>query len=269
MTYQNDFPRRIHALLRQPSKSRRPMIRLYHVTKTYRETRTKALDDLSCHIPKGDMVYLTGPSGAGKTTFLRMIYAAEFPTSGQVLVAGRNIAKLKESSIPYLRRNIGVVFQDFKLLYGRTVFENVALTLEVLELPHKLISRRVHDALGQVGMHAKAGAYPRELSGGEQQRVALARAIVGDPAILLADEPTGNLDPEMSREIVNLVKDINLRGTTIVLATHDPRLLVEHPRRVITIERGKIVSDKALSHLRRDYISDSDYLEESHVWKNR
>ncbi len=245
------------------------MIRLYHVTKNYKETRTKALNDLTCHVRKGEMVYLTGPSGAGKTTFLRMIYAAEYPTAGQVLVSGRNIAKLKESSIPYLRRNIGVVFQDFKLLNGRTVFENVALTLEVLELPLKQIARRVHDALGQVGMHAKAGALPRELSGGEQQRAALARAIVGDPAILLADEPTGNLDPDMSHEIIMLIKDINLRGTTIVLATHDPALLAKHPRRVITLKRGRLIGDKALGPLQREYSTETDFLNETDAWKNR
>lgn len=215
------------------------MIRFFHVTKHY-SPGMAALADVTCHIDKGEMVYLTGPSGAGKTTFLRLIYAAEFPTAGQVLVAGRNIEKLKESSIPYLRRNIGVVFQDFKLLDGRNVFENVALTLEVLGLPKSDIARRVHDTLGRVGMHAKWSAMPRELSGGEQQRVSIARALVGDPAILLADEPTGNLDPEMSAEIIEIIKTINLRGTTVVIATHDPRLLEQFPRRVVRLLRGRL-----------------------------
>jgi cell division transport system ATP-binding protein len=220
------------------------MIRLYHVTKSY-DSGPPALADVTCQVEKGEMIYLTGPSGAGKTTLLRLVYAAEFPTAGQVLVGGRNIAKLKESSIPYLRRNIGVVFQDFKLLAGSNIFDNVALTLQVLGLPRKEISRRVHDALGRVGMHTKAGAFPKELSGGEQQRVSIARALVGDPTILLADEPTGNLDPDMSREIIELIRSVNLRGTTVVIATHDPRLLEQRPYRVITLIRGKVVSDGA------------------------
>ncbi|MCZ7582251.1 MAG: cell division ATP-binding protein FtsE [Deltaproteobacteria bacterium] len=219
------------------------MIRMFHVVKSYGPPGPPALNDLTCHIRKGEMVYLMGPSGAGKTTFLRLIYAADFPSSGQVLVAGRNVAKLRESSIPYLRRNIGVVFQDFKLLAGRTVFDNVALTLEVLGKSRKEITRRVHDALGEVGMHAKASAHPVELSGGEQQRVAIARALVGDPTVLLADEPTGNLDPSMSGEILELIRRVNLRGATVVVATHDPRLVASHPRRVIELNRGRIVAD--------------------------
>lgn len=216
------------------------MIQLFHVSKSYGED-TPALTDVSVEIDKGDFVYLTGPSGAGKSTLLRMIFLAERPTRGQLLVNGRNIARLEAKSIPYLRRNMGVVFQDFKLLLRRTVEENVALTLEVTGAPKRDIRRRVFATLKQVGLAHKLHQYPAKLSGGEQQRVAIARALVGEPQILLADEPTGNLDAERSQEIMALLETANARGTTIILATHDPKLLAQD-RRILRLDNGRLVS---------------------------
>ena len=201
-----------------------------------------ALEDINVRVGKGEFVFLTGPSGAGKSTFLKLIYAAEMPTRGQALVAGRNIENLSKSSIPYLRRNIGVIFQDFKLLPTRTIFDNVAITLEVLGLDRKKLQARVMRMLGQVGMQNRIYAYPRELSGGEQQRVAIARALVGEPTVLLADEPTGNLDQGMTDEILELLREFNLRGTTVVVATHDPALLGRFNARVLRLDRGRLVA---------------------------
>jgi len=217
------------------------MISFHHVTKRYSPFAI-ALDDVSVHLEKGEMVFLTGPSGAGKTTFLRMIYAAEIPTEGQVMVAGRNVAKLKESSIPYLRRNIGVIFQEFRLLRERTVFENVAMALEVLGVPRGLLRRKTMTILGHVGMQAKMDEYPDSLSGGEQQRVAIARALVNEPSIVLADEPTGNLDDSMTEQVINLLREINVRGATVVIATHDRDLLERHASRILELERGKLIN---------------------------
>jgi len=217
------------------------MIRFHRVTKNY-GSRIVALDDISVHIDKGEMVFLTGPSGAGKTTFLRMIYAAEQPSTGQVLVAGRNVAKLRESSIPYLRRNIGVIFQEFRLLPDRTVFENVAMALEVLDTPRDDLRRKVMAMLGHVGMQAKMDEYPTSLSGGEQQRIAIARALVNEPSIVLADEPTGNLDASMTDQIIGLLAEMNLRGGTVVIATHSGALLERHDVRVLELERGRLVN---------------------------
>jgi cell division transport system ATP-binding protein len=201
------------------------------------------LRDLSAQIEKSEMVFLTGPSGAGKTTFLRMIYAAETPTDGQVLVAGRNIARLRESSIPYLRRNIGVVFQEFRLLPDRTVFENVSMALEVLGTPRDLLRQKVLAVLGRVGMQTKMDQKPAALSGGEQQRVAIARALVNEPTIVLADEPTGNLDAAMSRQIMALLAEINMRGATVVVATHNEDLVERHANRVLRLRQGELVSE--------------------------
>lgn len=217
------------------------MIRMHHVYKYYNKT-VPALEDISLRVEKGEFVFLTGPSGAGKSTFLKLIYAAEYPTQGQVLVAGRNVEKLRESSVPYLRRNVGVVFQDFKLLNSRTIFENVSITLEVLGLPRSQIHHRVMKMLTNVGMQNRLYSYPLELSGGEQQRIAIARALVGDPTILLADEPTGNLDKNMTGEIMQLLHDFNLRGTTVVVATHDPGLFHRFDTRVLRLERGRLVA---------------------------
>jgi len=191
-------------------------------------------------VEKGEFVFLTGPSGAGKTTLLRLIFCAEEPTRGQILVNGRNIARLNESSIPYLRRNIGVVFQDFKLLTDRTIYDNVAYPLEVIGLPGKEIRKRVWSSLKRVGLQHKVNSFPLRLSGGEQQRAALARAIVNDPAVLLADEPTGNLDPDLTMEIMELIKEVNARGTTVIVATHNPFLVTHYSKRVLALDRGKL-----------------------------
>ena len=217
------------------------MIRMHHLFK-YFTKNVAALEDINVRVGKGEFVFLTGPSGAGKSTFLKLIYAAEMPTRGQALVAGRNIENLSKSSIPYLRRNIGVIFQDFKLLPTRTIFDNVAITLEVLGLDRKKLQARVMRMLGQVGMQNRIYAYPRELSGGEQQRTAIARALVGEPTVLLADEPTGNLDQGMTDEILELLREFNLRGTTVVVATHDPALLGRFNARVLRLDRGRLVA---------------------------
>lgn len=217
------------------------MIQLFHVSKKYPLSRDEALRDVTMHLEKGELAFLTGPSGAGKSTLLRLLFGAEQPTSGQVVIAGNNIAHLSQDSLPYLRRNIGVVFQDFKLLPGRTVFDNVAIVLEVLDKPRSYIHPKVLHILQQVGLAHKADVLPESLSGGEQQRVALARALVNDPQILLADEPTGNLDPERARDIIGLIEKTNIRGTTVLIATHDPQLYTG--KRVFRLEEGRLVAN--------------------------
>ncbi len=218
------------------------MIQLHNVFMSYQRDAT-ALNGVTLHIPKGDFVFLTGMSGAGKSTLLRLLYVALKPTRGQVVVDGHNITRLAPSQIPYLRRNIGVVFQDFKLLPNRTVLENVAITLEVLGWGKKEIGKKAYHILKQVGLEHKVNATPLRLSGGEQQRVALARALVNDPKILLADEPTGNLDEENKAQILNFFKEANIRGTTVVVATHDRRLIENSHKRVILLDKGHIVED--------------------------
>jgi cell division transport system ATP-binding protein len=218
------------------------VIQFFHVHKLYRDQ--PALVDLTLSIDKGELVFLTGPSGAGKTTLLKLIFCAERAHRGQILVSGRNIARIRESAVPYLRRNIGVVFQDFKLLPQATVHDNVALSLEVLGLRQGEVRRRVLAMLKAVGLEHKVDALPPRLSGGEQQRVAIARALVNDPAILLADEPTGNLDAELSLEIMGLVEDANARGTTVIVATHDQALLNRYQKRVLRLEHGQVVEDR-------------------------
>ena len=215
------------------------MIRLYQVTKQYGEI--KALNDVSLHVGKGEFVYVTGPSGAGKTTMLKLLYGAIRPTTGKMLVAGIDVGGLKRRDLPRLRRNMGIVFQDFKLIPRRTVFENVALSLEVIGASREVIKRRVEAVLGIVGLRGRGGEYPPTLSGGEQQRVAVARAIVNDPAILLADEPTGNLDGAMAIEVMEILQAINLRGTTVMVATHDVGLMQRFPYRTIRFRAGRIV----------------------------
>jgi cell division transport system ATP-binding protein len=216
------------------------MIQLHNVSLAYQKDAT-ALNAIDLRIDKGEFVFLTGPSGAGKTTLLRLLYGALTPTRGQVLIDGQNVSRLEASQIPHLRRMIGVVFQDFKLLPSRTVFENVAITLEVLGWGRADIGKKVMHTLRQVGIESKINLTPERLSGGEQQRVALARALVNDPKILLADEPTGNLDEANKNQILNIFKEANVRGTTVVVATHDRRLIEHAHKRLVILNKGEIV----------------------------
>lgn len=218
------------------------MIQIYNVCKAYQPGHY-ALKDVTLKIDKGEFVYLTGPSGAGKSTFLKLLYCAERPSRGQILVNGRNITRYGASRIPFLRRKIGIIFQDFKLLNRRTIYENVSFPLEVQGRKRFEISKKVYQSLKSVGLERRLNDYPLELSGGEQQRVAVARALVVDPQILLADEPTGNLDPEVTLEIMELFKNANARGTTIIMATHDRELIRQFPRRIVTLDSGTLLTD--------------------------
>lgn len=202
-----------------------------------------ALNDVTLKVPKGDFVFVTGPSGAGKSTLLKLVYAALSPSKGQVIVDGQNVTRMTRSQIPLLRRSIGVVFQDFKLLPNRTVLENVAITLEVLGWGKRDIGKKVHHILRLMGIEHKINATPLRLSGGEQQRVALARALVNDPKILLADEPTGNLDDENKEQILTIFREANIRGTTVMVATHDRRVIENSHKRVIILDKGRLVED--------------------------
>jgi cell division transport system ATP-binding protein len=195
-------------------------------------------------IPKGDFVYITGSSGAGKSTLLKLLYGAEKPNRGQILIDGQNLTRMSPARISLLRRRMGVVFQDFKLLTTRTVFENVAFPLEIQGKKRYEISKKVYQSIKQVGLEHKLQRHPLELSGGEQQRVAIARALVVDPLVLLADEPTGNLDPEVTVEILELFRGANARGTTVLLATHDREMIRRFPRRLIVLEGGRLVDDR-------------------------
>jgi cell division transport system ATP-binding protein len=221
------------------------MIRLDHVTKVYPTTPKPALDDVTVEIEKGEFVFLVGSSGSGKSTFLRLLLKEEVPTGGSVLVAGKDLARLSHWKVPTLRRQIGCVFQDFRLLPTKTVFENVAFALEVIGKPKHAIEKVVPEVLDLVGLDGKATRLPDELSGGEQQRVAVARAFVNRPMILIADEPTGNLDPSTSVGIMRLLDRINRTGTTVVMATHDATIVDSMRRRVIELESGKVVRDQA------------------------
>ena len=219
------------------------MIEVYHVSKSFQGR--VALQDVNLKIDKGEFVYLTGASGAGKTTLLRLIFRAETPDEGHVLVNNQNLTEMKESAVPYLRRSMGIIFQDFRLLPRKTVFENVAITLKVVGLSEGLLRGKVFAALRLVGLDGLQKALPSTLSAGEQQRVCLARAIVNDPLILLADEPTSNLDAALSAEILELLKAVNLRGTTVIVATHNANLIGRQRRRMVVLQQGRVLEATA------------------------
>ncbi len=221
------------------------MIQFFSVSKRYPGGQT-ALADISFDIPRGQFTFLTGPSGAGKTTLLKLIFREEVPSEGQIVVNGRNVSSIPRSKIPYLRRTLGVVFQDFRLIPRKTVFENVTYLPRILGRDAKTQKRLAYQALRRVGLAHRMNAFPLELSGGEQQRVALARALINEPEILIADEPTGNLDPELSVEILRLLLEINLRGTTLLVATHDRETIRRVGRRVLTLDGGRLVDDQML-----------------------
>ena len=219
------------------------MIHMKDVTKIY-PSKVVALEHVNIDINKGEFVFIVGQSGAGKSTFIKLLLREEVPTSGDLIVNGRDVVRMKPNEIPYLRRELGVIFQDYRLLEDKTVFENVAFAMQVIEAPRKLIQRSVNTVLDIVGLKEKYKYFPNELSGGEQQRVAIARAIVNDPAIVIADEPTGNLDPETGWDIMDIFQRINAVGTTIIMATHDKAIVDALKRRVIAIENGKVVRDE-------------------------
>lgn len=219
------------------------LIEMYGVTKIYPGGQV-ALKDINLKILKGEFVFIVGPSGAGKSTLIKLLFREEVPTRGQIFFGGKNITRLRPKEIPYLRRRIGIVFQDFRLLPEKTVYENIAFAMEVVEASGRDIRKRVPYVLERVGLAHKAKAKPSELSGGEQQRVALARALVNNPDVLVADEPTGNLDPDTSRDIMNLLDDINKRGTTLVVASHARELVDSMKKRVIQLEKGSLVRDE-------------------------
>jgi cell division transport system ATP-binding protein len=220
--------------------AQRPILVFEDVFKSYREG-APVLRGMSLSIERGEFVFVTGSSGSGKSTLLRMLYRAETVDDGRILFLGRDVARLRDDAVPFLRRNIGVVFQDFKLVEAWSVYENVAIVLEVLGLPQRLIRARVGEALERVGLAGRGEDPAGVLSGGEKQRVAIARAIVGEPALLLADEPTGNLDPQLAIDILGLFEEIHEAGTTVLFATHDRTLLEVRPRRVVVLDEGKAI----------------------------
>lgn len=218
------------------------MIEFKGVYKTY-DTGIEALKDVNIHIDKGEFVFIVGASGAGKSTFLKLIMREEVPTAGEMIINDFRLSKLKRRQIPYLRRTMGIVFQDFRLINKMTVFDNVAFAMRVTGASSREVRKRVPYILGLVGLQNKARSFPLELSGGEQQRVGLARALVNNPSLIIADEPTGNIDPELSYEIVELLNEINRRGTTILMVTHEHDLVKQFDRRVIEIRDGCVISD--------------------------
>ncbi len=219
------------------------MIQFENVTKVY-DGETTALENVSFHIEEGEFAFVIGPSGAGKSTVTKLITREELPTEGKIYVNGIDVAKLRRSKVPYLRRNIGMVFQDFRLLSQKTISENIEFAMEVVGASPKEIKRIVPKLLNMIGLSSRANAYPDQLSGGEQQRVALARALANQPPVLIADEPTGNLDPKNSEEIIQLLNEINKQGTTVMVVTHDREIVNSLKKRVITISDGQIFSDE-------------------------
>jgi len=221
------------------------MIELYHVSKKYQEGQW-ALLDISLHVLKGDFWFITGPSGSGKSTLLKIIFREILPSRGQIVIDGINILRLPDHRIYRLRRTMGIVFQDFRLVFHKKVFENVAIGLHVLGIPIKEVRRRVFNALRLVNLHQKMWEYPSHLSYGEQQRVAIARAVVNEPQILLADEPTGNLDPELATEIMGVFKEINKQGTTVIICSHDKELIRHFGDKILFLFKGKIIGKEVL-----------------------
>lgn len=227
------------------------MIELFRVSKQYQKPHW-ALSDISAKIKKGEFYFVTGPSGSGKTTLLSIIYREIFPTQGQIIIDGRNALRIPDHRIYTLRRNMGIVFQNFRLLFHRKVFDNVGVVLQVLGRPRKEIRRKVFNALRMVSLHHKIWDYPSRLSYGEQQRVAIARSIVNNPKILLADEPTGNLDPELAFEIMSLFKEVNKQGTTVIIATHDKELIRHFGYKILHLHQGKLIEEGDSNHTKTE-----------------
>ncbi len=221
------------------------VVQVFHLSKIYKP-KVIALEEVNFELPKGGFVYLTGPSGSGKTTLLKLLFGAEKPTQGQVLIEGQNVSRLRGRRLALLRRQVGFIFQDFKLLPHQTVYGNVSFVLQVLGISPGEIRTRVENALGRVGLADKAKRYPYQLSGGEQQRLAIARAIVREPRVILADEPTGNLDPEISEEVVRYLEEARSTGATILFATHNRYLMGRFPHPTITLQEGKVVQNSFL-----------------------
>jgi cell division transport system ATP-binding protein len=219
------------------------MIQLYSVAKTF-SGGVEALRGINLHIKKGEFVFLVGPSGAGKTTLMRLIYRDELPSRGHVVIDGRNVERLSDARVPYLRRSVGVVFQDFKLIESRTVAENVAFALQVTGAAADEVAEKTQRVLELLGLRHKANLYPGQISAGEKQRVCIARALVNDPAILVTDEPTGNLDPELALDIMRIFMEINNRGTTVLMATHNQGLVDQFARRIVHLVAGRVIADE-------------------------
>lgn len=223
------------------------MIEFRNVSKYYENTSTDAIKNISLKIKNGEFVFIVGQSGAGKSTLTKLMIAEQKPTSGEVLINGYKVHELKRKEIPYFRRGIGMVFQDFRLLENKTVYENVAFAMQIIGATSRQVRRKVPEVLSSVGLAAKAKSYPGQLSGGEQQRVAVARALVNNPSVIIADEPTGNLDPIISKEILQMLAEINKNGTTVIVVTHDKELVNTLQKRVIALDAGQIVSDEERS----------------------